>query len=1054
MAELSVQLLGEFQLTYQGIPLLAFHQPRVQALLAWLLINRDRPQSRQQLAYTFWPDTTESQARNNLRQALYQIRHALPERAGWLQSDATTVWWQHTDAIELDILCFEHALAQAERAQQHGDTRAMRAALEEALQYYQGELLPNCYDDWVQVPRQRLNALFQKGLEALIGSYEAHREYAAAIPYLQRLLQVDSINEDAYARLMRLYALEGDRPNALRVYQRSVEALQAELGVLPGEPLQQLFQQLNRQQLAGTPLAEHVGVAGVPSLVGRESEWMRLRASWDELPAKQSRLVLIAGEAGVGKTRLADELCTWIRYQGAATASTRAYAAEARLAYAPLAAWLRSAAIAPHLATLEPIWRTELARLLPELLTADPTLASPGALRETWQRQRFYQALVHGVLAGEVPVALQFDDLQWCDQETLEWLHVLLRSVPPQKLLVVGTLRIGEASSPALQVLFQSLQRSNQLIELAIRPLDAAETAHLAAQLLGHALSLDQIMRLFGETEGNPLFIGEMVHQIEQAGAGEVQRTAENRNDTPMPLPPKVYAVIAGRLGLLSQPARELLAVAATIGRAFHIDILAHASGQQPTILGQTLEELWQHRIIREQGTQHYDFSHDKLRDVVYRELSPFQRRALHMRVAQAIEFRYADDRDPFSAELAAHYEQAGAIDQALFYYEQAALVAQQVFAHENAITLVQRGLALVASLPQKASRDQHELVLQTTLGASWVALKGYGATEAFEAYSRARSLYQQRKLPPSAPILRALVLAYLGKSQFDEALAIGEQILGYGMQHDDQVLIVEGHYAIGVARFYPGMFGQSRWHFEQALAQYDAAQAQQHITLYAQDPKVVCLNRLALDLCCLGDRVAAYQYQAEALHYAQQLEHPFSLGYCLGWGALLFSVALDHQSTRSYSDAAIALGHEHRLGQWLPMGQVLHGWARGWQSSNPNERKQAMNELQAGIDAFYATGFASLRPYFLALLADMHLQQGDFGECQRLVQRAIALIEQGNERWCLAELYRRLGDVLYQTGVAAQANEAYQQALAIADTQGAQAFAERALAGLARLHE
>ena len=711
---LHIHLLGDFRLVHGEEPVTSVKPARLQALLAYLLLHRDAPQLRHHVAFLFWPDSTEAQALTNLRNLLHLLRRALPDADRFLHVDAQTLEWRPDAPFTLDVADFEDALAQAEQAEQAGDRAAARHALQEAVGLYRGNLLPSCYADWIQSERERLQQAFSGALERLTLLLEEQRDYRAAIGHAQRLLLHDPLHEPACRRLMRLYALDGDRAAALRTYHTCATAVQRELGMDPSPATRQAYELLLQTDTPAVPSpAPPPGLAVSAPLVGRHREWARLRDAWQIALDGQPQFVLLTGETGIGKTRLAEELAQWAGQQGIAAAAARCHAAEGRLAYAPVADWLRTLRLPP----LEPVWRSEISRLLPELLVAQPDLAPPGPLAEPWQRQRFFEALTRVVLGSNQPLLLFIDGLQWCDQGTLEWLRYLLRFDPQAQrmadirrmtdvqLLVIGTSRpedVGE--DHPLTPLVQALRQDRQLTEITLGPLDEAGTVALAENLAGQTLDPDTAACLYRETEGNPLFIVETVRMGLLAGNRQ-PGTGQGKFGAfclPRPLPSRMQAAIEARLAQLPPPARELAELAATIGRDFTFAVLAQANDLDEGTLVRALDELWQRRIVREQGVDAYDFGHDKLREVAYAGLSNARRRLLHLRVAQALESVHAGDLDSVSAQVAAHYEHAGQPERAIPYYQRAAEVARRISANEEAVRYSQRALALLESAPHE----------------------------------------------------------------------------------------------------------------------------------------------------------------------------------------------------------------------------------------------------------------------------------------------------------------------------------------------------------------
>jgi predicted ATPase/DNA-binding SARP family transcriptional activator len=310
MPTLHIHLLGEFRLTWGDAPISTINAPRLHALLAYLLLHRDAPQPRQHLAFLLWPDTTEAQARTNLRQLLHSLKQALPAADHFVSTSATTVQWRPEAPFRLDVADFEQACALAEAAAQQGDLHTMRAALEKACALYHGDLLPSCYDDWILPERERLRQALTEALERLLRLLESAGEPRAALAYTQRLLRHDPLREDTYRTLMRLYAACGDRAGVLHVYHTCTSVLERELGVEPSTATREAYAYLLSVDIQARPVLPPMpSTTNLPvpltSFVGRQAEMAEVRGL-----LQTSRLLTLTGPGGTGKTRLALEVAT------------------------------------------------------------------------------------------------------------------------------------------------------------------------------------------------------------------------------------------------------------------------------------------------------------------------------------------------------------------------------------------------------------------------------------------------------------------------------------------------------------------------------------------------------------------------------------------------------------------------------------------------------------------------------------------------------------------------------------------------------------------------
>lgn len=874
---LSVQLLGGFGLVYKEMPAAGFNSARLQSLLAYLILHADTPQSRQHLSFLLWPDASESQARNNLRQLFYQLRQTLPDSSRFLIADTTTLCWK-TDAGQiLDVFLFERALSEADAARKRAESLGCRHNLEQAVAAYRGDLLPDCYDDWIGPERERLRRQYGNACQTLMHLLETEREFAAALQAALRLRNLDPLDESAYISLIRLYGLLDDRAGARRTYQTAINTFKRELDMEPGEELQAAYQRIQRAPRKAPLRAEDTFASG-DTLVGRQAEWQQLLTAWQRAVAGGAHLCLITGEAGIGKSRLAAELFDWVARQGYTTAHTRSYGAEGNLSLAPITEWLRNAALRPYLSSLDPVWLTEIARLLPEMLSEYPDLPRPEPINEYGRRRRFFEALARGALAAPGPLLLWVDDLHWCDQETLEWLHFLLRFDPRSPALILGTARSDESPPDhPLSALIRRLQAEGRVGVIELSPFDAAETAKLASQVQGRPLDDSAIVRLYRETEGNPLFVVEAVRAgIASPLAAHPEAVAVGASLDAPGLPPRVQAIIAGRLAQLSPTARTVAEIGAAIGRVFSLDLLLLVGQENEDTVIHALDELCLRRIVREQSANVYDFTHDKLREVTCAEISRPQLRLLHRRIAQALEALNTESIAPVSARVAAHYEQAGLIDQAIPYYEQAGSVAAGIYANEDAITLFTRGLELLGRLPISVQRDVRELNIQLELATVYRISKGWASPEEERVMNRLMVLSDKvGNVEQRIRTLFGLQTLYIVQAKFEKAERTYAQVEKLFL-HTQAAPPFAQVYCAGM-KLHVGQMAEGRALFDRIVAVRDDKQLQDSQESQGLNYLVHGLAWNSHALWCLGYPESALKSARSAVGYAREFAQPFN---------------------------------------------------------------------------------------------------------------------------------------------------------------------------------
>ena len=1026
---LEVQLLGHLALTDSGQRVEAIQNPR---LIAYLLLNRDRPLERTEVAFTLWPDSSDAQALTNLRRELHALRRALPDAERLLAVERRTLRWRPAGPFHRDVAAFEDAVEHASQ----GGVDALRAA----VAMYRGDLLPGVYDDWIEPHRDHLQNKMIETRDALASSLEERREYRAAMEQLSRLVAIDPLEESRYQALMRVAALVGDRTAGLRAYHACVSALRDELGVEPSRETLNAYQRLVTLDVSHVPARSGPDVPVQPGLVGRDSEWTALVDGWNRAVNAGLTLALIQGDAGIGKSRLIEEYSRWARAQAATVLTARSWAAEGSLAYAPVTAWLRSAPLRPLLDGLEGVWLSEISRLLPELIADHPGLAGPAPMIETWQRQRLFEALARAVASARAQPLLVLDDANWADTDTLEWLHFMLRSAAVTGFVIL-TARSGEVeSNRALAALVSDARDRGELIDIELGPLSEAETAMLATATTDRPLDATAHARLYHETEGHPLFV------VEMARAGLVG-TVEHESDgaaTSGPLPvrarmtARMRAVIAARLRQLTPTAQRVVELAAAIGRDFDVDVLAASGDLDEPDLVEGLDELWRRRIIREQGLNRYDFSHDRIREVAYDQIAPARRRVLHRRVAQALELRHHEDIDPIAAQLAAQLESAGLGLRACELYERAAVVAARVLASADSTRHLSRALAILAETPASRDRDVLELRLLLLLSPSLLAIEGYASRRQEATVERARALAADlgEELDELFALNGLWAVRVVG-GEVDRSKEVAVAALRRSDGHPD--FASASHLAMGGSFTFLGEHGKAVVEFEQAIATYVPGVSRPLTS--GTDSGVFALSWGAHVLWLEGRTATASEWSNRAITLAESLGGPYMKMIAQSYAAILDQFNGDVEAMLEHAAVAAELCDRYGFAYYREWHVILGAWAeRAADVDSPTRIERALEELRS------IRGLAR-RPYYLSLLADAHQTAGHAREARAVLDAALADAATSGEQWWVPELHRRLG--MLDDGPGGEVS--VRRAMDLAREHGAWSLALRAAISLAR---
>ncbi len=883
MPELRVAVLGPPRLELDGAAVEVDTRKAI-ALLAYLAVTGER-HGREALAGLLWPEYDEAHARAALRRTLSALNKGL--RGGWLATDRTSIALDRAD-LWLDLARFHALLAECGA---HGHPLAETcpaclAPLREAAALHRGDFLAGFalrdadgFEDWQRLQAESLRRELAGVLERLVEVQATAGRWQDAIADGHRWLALDPLHEPAHRQLMRLYAWSGQRGAALRQYRACVRVLDRELGVAPLEETTALYQtikqgQAERERPAPPPAA--VAPLSRPPLVGRSAEWSALLEAY-EAARHEGRLVVLEGEAGIGKTRLAEEFAAHAMAAGATTIGGRCYDGESGLAYQPLVEGLRAAlagqADSAWLQAVPTPWLAEASRLLPELVDLRPGLA-PAPLDGPGAQSRFLAGLCQVLLTalrGPVPGVLVLDDLHWADEASLDLLTYLVRRLAGQPLCIVVTWRSEQVQGGhRLRRLAAEAQRAGGATVLRLAPLSQPEVAELVLAVA--PARAGQAAWLYQETEGLPFFLTEYL-AVAPEGAPDA------------PLPGGVRELLQAKLGQVSEAGRQLLATAAVIGRSFDFDTVRGASGRSEEETVAALEELTERGLVREVREAGelpalaYDFGHERMRALVYEQTSLARRRLLHRRVAEALAGRA--DGQSLAASIARHFQLAGQETEAAASFKTAGDQARGLYANHEALAHYRSALAL--GHPDAAGLHEAIGDLETLAGAYDDALASYEAAAASCApealpglehklggvhdrrgdWQAAASHFEAALAASQDDARKARLYADWSltahrRGDQRHAVELADRALALAEAAEDTKALAQAHNILGVLTGHLGDHAGARRHLERSLALAER--------LADPSSRVAALNNLALAHRAAGELERALELAETAL--------------------------------------------------------------------------------------------------------------------------------------------------------------------------------------------
>jgi class 3 adenylate cyclase/predicted ATPase len=807
---------------------------------------------------------------------------------------------------------------------------------------------------------------------------------------------------------------------------------------------------------------EAMHTSKLPQLLGREEEMDLLFRRWRQAQ-EQGRVVVVTGEPGIGKSRIAVALDERLKSESHITLHYFCSAHHAHSALSPFINQLQRAAGFRHSDSLEEKLHkldTLLAQSIhdPEHVAVLANLLSLSAndryrlqdLTPQKRKEKTFAALLAQLdgSAARQSVLIIFEDVQWIDPTSLELLTAAVENVPRLRALLLVTTR-PEFTQP--------WPSYPHLTTLALTRLGRPDGAALILRLTrGKTLPKEIMDHILAHTDGVPLFIEELTKMVLEGGLLREEDGAFVlvRPLPPLAIPTTLQASLSARLDRLS-PVREVAQIGAVVGREFHYELLRAVARLPSQRLDEVLDQLVRSELIFCRGEiPHaiYTFKHALVRDAAYAGLLQSRRVHLHAATANTLEQGFPDVLHTQPEIVAYHYTQANSYEKALHYWYEAAKRSSARSAHKEAVGHLKQGLTQIPNITDPTQRNKMELLLQTSLGNSLRTIQGWSTDSVKQAYTRALQLCKESGFDEHTfPAVFGLWFWNFVRASLGEARALAEQLINTAENLENSAYKVLAHEALGFTSFAQGRFAAAHAELEHSINMCEDSETPAYLDLSAQDPRVHARLYDGIVLWFLGHPDQALRICAEARVYADASKYPFSEAMARSISLRVHQLRGEVGVVARQADATIAFCEENEFVHYLAMALILRGWA----SVEQGEFEKGIAEIQEGFEKERATGALLYEPYILGLLAEAYIKNERYGQALHFLDQArLRLEDENSERFYAAEIYRLLGETHMRSQDLDQAEHYIGKGLKVAREQKAKSLELRLCVSMYDLYE